>query len=304
MTAGIFVLDLSGPVIFLPLAFVPLCAGIGIARRKVWSAYGFALYLLVQAPIMIGAVFRRGHPAGVVWETIVLAALSAGVAILFFRAGQTLSRAGAPRGRPVAWIALSALSILPLLFVQDFTIPTEAMENTILRGDRIVVRNFPSPDPARGDLIVFAYPIDRRQTFVKRVVGVGGDRIRISGKILYRNGVPVDEPYAIHKADLGNTYRDNFPSTPYEPLFRQAHEMLDKHVAGGDVVVPSGSYFVLGDNRDFSLDSRYWGFIPRGDLIGKPFLVYDSDPRTNQELTKGRVFRARYTRWGRIFKVL
>jgi len=147
-------------------------------------------------------------------------------------------------------------------------------------------------------LIVFTYPIDRRQTFVKRVIGVAGDRIRITNKIVYRNGTAIEEPYAVHKTDYVDAYRDNFPSEPDVTLYAPAKEMLREHVSNGEVVVPDGKYFVLGDNRDLSLDSRYWGFIGSGDLIGRPWLIYDSEDPPSLVTVNRRV------RWGRLFKLL
>jgi signal peptidase I len=170
-------------------------------------------------------------------------------------------------------------------------------EGTLLIGDHVLVQHFPKPKLVRGDLIVFTWPIDQRQTFVKRVIGVPGDRIRIANKIVYRNGAAIDEPYAVHKTDYVDAYRDNFPSEPGVALYAPAEEMLRKHVSNGEVVVPEAEYLVLGDNRDLSLDSRYWGFIGYGDLIGKPLLIYDSEEQSGGTVN-GRV------RWGRLFHLL
>jgi signal peptidase I len=93
--------------------------------------------------------------------------------------------------------------------------------------------------------------------------------------------------------DYEDAYRDNFPSEPNVPLYQPAEEMLRKNVVNGEVVVPPGEYFVLGDNRDQSLDSRYWGFVSAGDLIGSPLLIYDSEEQ-----------RSGHIRWGRYFRVL
>ena len=147
--------------------------------------------------------------------------------------------------------------MLPPLFAQAFVIPTGAMEDTLLIGDHVLVRCFPKSYPGRGDIIVFRYPVDRRQIFVKRVIGLAGDHIRIAGKRVYHNGTPLNEPYAVHKTTYEDSYRDNFPSEPNASLQDVGLDMLQKHVVNGEVVVPEGSYFVLGDNRDDSLDSRY-----------------------------------------------
>jgi len=294
MAGGTVISALAGQIFLLPFALIPLIAGIGIMRRRKWSAWGFALYTFAQLPSVAIVLFRSGNgrtaPPGAI-GAVVLAVL---VTPLFLLAGRSLAAAGAQSSRAWPWIAVSAFTGLPILFVQAFVVPTATMEDTLLAGDRVLVQRFPKPSPARGDMVVFVYPNDRRQTFVKRVIGVPGDRIRISGKIVYRNGAALNEPYAVHKTDYVDAYRDNFPSEPGVPLYPPAEEMLSKHVSNGEVVVPEGEYFVLGDNRDLSLDSRYWGFIGAGDLIGKPLLIYDSEEQP----------AGRRVRWGRLFKLL
>jgi signal peptidase I len=136
---------------------------------------------------------------------------------------------------------------------------------------------------------------------VKRVFGVPGDHIRVAGKIVYRNGAALKQPYAVHKTDYVDSYRDNFPSEPNNPFTDAAREMLKNQVVNGELVVPDGKYFVLGDNRDMSLDSRYWGFVGSGDLIGKPLLIYDS---ANQELLSGKSTGSHRVRWNRLLKIL
>lgn len=206
-----------------------------------------------------------------------------------------------PRGTVAEW----TVTILLLLFgtttlVQAFVIPTGSMEDTLLIGDHLLVDKLayappgpisrhllPYTDVKRGDIIVFRYPIDIRQTFVKRVIGVPGDRIRIEKKSVFLNGKQLNEPYKYHKTTYDDTYRDNFPSEPnmrlYEPADRmlkdnvaerQVNDEIKGQVAVREVVVPEGHYFAMGDNRDSSLDSRYWGFVPRENIIGKPLIIY------------------------------
>jgi signal peptidase I len=217
----------------------------------------------------------------------------------FLLAGRSLASTGAKRGWSWPWIAVSVLTTAPLIFVQPFVIPTGAMENTLLVGDHILAQRFPKPSPTRGDLIIFMYPIDRHQTFVKRVIGVPGDRVRIFKQVVYQNGVALKEPYVIHKNDYPDFYRDNFPSEPEVNglLLDAAREMLKNHVVNGELVVPTGKYFVLGDNRDNSLDSRYWGFVNTSDFIGKPLLTYDSKDQTAEAGPHRR-------RWERLFKFI
>jgi signal peptidase I len=167
-----------------------------------------------------------------------------------------------------------------------------------------LVQLVPKPEPRFGEIVVFHYPVDRKQIFTKRIAGIPGDRIRIVNKKLYRNGIEVNEPYAVHKLDYLDSYRDNFPSEPSVPVFPPAQQMIDRNVANGEVIVPPGKYFVLGDNRDQSLDSRYWGFVSAADLIGKPILIYDSGDETTEDLSAQQPLFRKHTRWERLFKRL
>jgi signal peptidase I len=193
-----------------------------------------------------------------------------------------------PRGTIAEW----TVTILLLLFgtttlVQAFVIPTGSMEDTLLIGDHLLVDKLtyapagavskyllPYREIKRGDIIVFRYPVDIRQTFVKRVIGLPGDRIRLVNKQVYRNGKPLNEPYKYHKTEYIDSYRDNFPGDPNTRLSDSGLQMLAHCVVNGEVVVPPHSYFAMGDNRDSSLDSRYWGFVPRENIIGKPLIIY------------------------------
>lgn len=236
--------------------------------------------------------------------------------------------AAAPRHAISEWV----VTIILLLFgtttlVQAFVIPTGSMEDSLLIGDHLLVDKLayapagslgryllPYTPVQRGDIVVFRYPADIRQTFVKRVIGVPGDRIRIVNKDVFLNGRRLEEPYKVHKTSYIDSYRDNFPSEPNTRIDARAREMLDRHVEGGEVVVPPGRYFVLGDNRDSSLDSRYWGFVPRENIIGKPLLIYWSYDAPTHRLT-GPGFQLEHwkdlatnfvtkTRWRRTFLLI
>jgi len=189
-----------------------------------------------------------------------------------------------------------------ILCFQPYSVGSESMADTVRAGDRILVDKISARlgrEPKVGDIVVHRYPLNRAETFIKRIVGVPGDRLRIVNKQLYRNGSPVAEQYVKHMTSYVDSYRDNFPSIPRIRLVPAAAEMLQKHVQAGEVVVPQGWYFVLGDNRDYSLDSRYWGFISRSDIIGRPLLVYlsiEEDSRQSPPVTK--------IRWERFFKHL
>ena len=202
------------------------------------------------------------------------------------------------RGTIAEWtITILLLLFLTTFLVQAFVIPTGSMEDTLLVGDHLLVDKlaFAPAGPIskyvlayqpvkRGDIIVFRYPVDITQTFVKRCMGVPGDRIRIINKQVYLNGVKLDEPYAIHKTDYIDSYRDDFPGEPNLNIYPGALDMLQHHVVNGEVVVPPGYYFAMGDNRDISLDSRYWGFVPRANIIGKPLVIYWSFDAPSSEL--------------------
>jgi len=186
-----------------------------------------------------------------------------------------------------------AVTVVIALFVvtflaQAFQIPSESMENTLLIGDYLLVDKLQFGDPGawgkvlpysevrRGEIIVFRYPVNPDQHFVKRVVGIPGDRVRLINKRLRVSGVFIREKYAVYNRRDYDVYRDEFPVRGLaSPNVESAwwSQMRDL-VQGGELVVPPGQYFVLGDNRDRSLDSRYWGFVPRENIIGRPLLIY------------------------------
>lgn len=234
-------------------------------------------------------------------------------------------------------IAEWAVTILLLLFgtttlVQAFVIPTGSMEDTLLIGDHLLVDKLayapagsvtkyllPYEEPKHGDIIVFRYPADISQTFVKRVIGAPGDHLKMVNRIVYRNGIRLNEPYVYHKLPYEPS-RDNFPGEPSpfaEGLQAQLQrDMLEQHVVNGEVVVPPNCYFAMGDNRDNSLDSRYWGFVPRDNILGKPLIIYWSYRASTEDLAGSSVgslvshfvdlgehFFTR-TRWDRTLKVI
>jgi len=230
------------------------------------------------------------------------------------------------------FLAEWTVTIILLLFgtttlVQAYVIPTGSMENTLLVGDHLLVDKLsyapagslsrhvlPYSNLKRGDIIVFRYPIHIAETFVKRLIGVPGDRIRLIDKQLILNGRPVNEPYVYHSTEYIDSYRDNFPSEPNVNVVEPAIDMLQNHVRNGEVVVPERFYFAMGDNRDSSLDSRYWGFVPRENIIGKPLIIYWSYNAPTDELTDQSIgvrhlvdvllhFPTK-TRWDRTFRLV
>ena len=215
--------------------------------------------------------------------------------------------------------------------VQAFQIPSESMENTLLIGDYLLVDKFrygggdfwdhlmPYRPIHRGDIIVFHYPVSPSQHFVKRVIGVPGDRIRLIKKHVYINGVPLQEPYVRYSSPLHDTYRDEFPrlDIPVPGLEGGWWLLMKKLVEDNQLIVPEGNYFVLGDNRDESLDSRYWGFVPRENIIGRPLIIYWSVRDTDNDLAVtaspgDKLFHFAYavthlfqiTRWDRTFRLV
>ena len=187
-----------------------------IEQKRSWGVYGYAIFSASQ----LGAAWMtlaQDH-----YELTVLGAVFLSTRILaiglFIIAGAALSKlqrlreSDWPRG--AAWLLASIACVLPLVFFERFTIPTGGMENSILTGDRILVSRFTNYSPRRGDIVAFFYPVDRRQRYVKRIVGMPHDHIRLAEKVVYLDGAPLAEPYAIHAANYVDDYRDNFPVEP------------------------------------------------------------------------------------------
>jgi len=173
-------------------------------------------------------------------------------------------------GEAIVVAVLLALLIRAVV-VQAFTIPSGSMEDTLLIGDYILVNKFlygpeipftdthlPGlRDPARGDVVVFKYPADESRDFIKRIVALGGETVQVRDNRVFVNGTPVEEPYV---------RPGSFPTTP------STH--CGYLYACEPTLVPAGSYFVMGDNRNNSQDSRYWGFVKREKIRGKAFMIY------------------------------
>jgi signal peptidase I len=202
-----------------------------------------------------------------------------------------------PRETTVEFLASLAAVLVTGLFiitfvVQAFEIPSSSMEDTLLIGDHVFVNRitFAPKTPwlgpiisyrtvKRGDIVVFLHPdAQYAGTYVvKRIIGVPGDRIHLRNGVVYRNGEALDEPYILHdRDDSSDFYRNNFPAVPpSDPNISPNWETeLPQHIQDGDLVVPPGHYFAMGDHRGVSLDSRYWGFIPRENIIGRPMFIY------------------------------
>jgi signal peptidase I len=193
----------------------------------------------------------------------------------------------------LAAVLVTGLFIIAFV-VQAFEIPSSSMEDTLLIGDHVFVNRvqfapksswvgplLPYRDVHFRDIVVFLHPDpEYAGTYVvKRVIGVPGDRIHLRSGVVYRNGQPLDEQ-AYVQTDPHNPsdlYRNNFPSIPpseNDGLSPNWMVDLQGNIQGGDLVVPPGHYFAMGDHRGVSLDSRYWGFIPQENIIGRPMFIY------------------------------
>jgi signal peptidase I len=243
-----------------------------------------------------------------------------------------------PRETTVEFLASLAAVLVTGLFiitfiVQAFEIPSSSMENTLLIGDHVFVNReqfapatrwagplLPYRQIHRGDIVVFLSPAEPGLYVVKRIMGVPGDHIHLRDGVVYRNGEKLEEPYVIHSGrDSYNPYRDNFPAVPPSDFNNVTPEwqlMIKQYIQGDDLVVPADSYFGMGDNRDVSYDSRYWGFIPRKNVIGRPMFIYWSfETPPNQYLEKEFSQRIGFlahvvihffdeTRWRRTFRMV
>ena len=251
-------------------------------------------------------------------------------------AGEPFRSTGRERTSLREYIESLLVTVILALFgtsfvVQAFKIPSQSMEPTLLVGDHLLVNKFifggrgawyegilPYRPIERGDIIVFRFPFDDHAHYVKRVVAEPGDRLRVVDRQLYINGQPVEEPYKVHDPLNPEYFGDNFPPTAPN-FFRRnvrdewAAELL-RHVRGRDLVVPPNKYFVMGDNRDHSFDSRYWGFVDREAVMGRPMMIYWSIDATSADYAD-RTFTGRLaslahtvsrlpmkTRWGRMFR--
>ncbi|MFH1784416.1 MAG: signal peptidase I [bacterium] len=168
-----------------------------------------------------------------------------------------------------------ALSIRTFV-VQAFKIPSGSMMDTLFAGDYLFVNKFlygtkipftdtkiiPIKSPQRGDIIVFKYPVDPKRNFIKRCIGLPGETLQIKNKQVYIDGKPIKEDYVVFKD------KSLYPNVDY------LAEGYSKRDNFGPVVVSQGAYFMMGDNRDSSYDSRFWGFLPKKNIKGKALLVY------------------------------
>jgi signal peptidase I len=226
------------------------------------------------------------------------------------------------------------VALFVLTFVmQPLLIPSESMERTLLVGDFLLFNKqvyapasrlerlfLPYRPVARGDIVVFRH--SDPPLLIKRVVGIPGDRLRIAGGQVFVNGIALDEPYAAFEPAPPDPARDNIPAKIYtdpqvDPEWWRQMQSLTRD---GELVVPPGEYFVLGDNRNHSKDSRFWGFVPRHAIVARPVVIYFSLTRPSttdvqppgQQAADDRLGHERelaerltgFARWRRIFHVV
>ena len=229
---------------------------------------------------------------------------------------RSLSRAQArsevQRSAPADLLESLLITILLALFgttfvLQAFKIPSQSMEPTLLVGDHLLVNKFlfegtgawyekllPYRPIRRGDVVVFKFPFDDHPHYVKRVIGLPGDRLRIIDEQVYVNGSRLDEPYVVHDPSHSDDFTDNFPPPDAAYLGFQlrpewARQIMNS-VQHGELLVPPDHFFVMGDNREWSSDSRYWGFVDRDAIIGRPIVIYWSVEATAQDYSDRSLF--------------
>jgi signal peptidase I len=231
-----------------------------------------------------------------------------------------------------SFLSVIVIALFVLTFiVQPFRIPSESMESTLMVGDFLLVNKMAESPPGslwfwalpyrevhRGDIVVFHFPAKPSEYLVKRVIGVPGDHVRLIDGVVYLNGKRQQEAYAIYRGSYPDSFRDQFPTGAYSDpgvdarWWVQVRESLEN----GELVVPSNRYFVLGDNRNNSRDSRYWGFVPRANIVGRPFVIYfsvrgisplDPTPLPGDRLSRGNSLLSAlidFARWDRMFQIV
>ena len=190
----------------------------------------------------------------------------------------------------LAGVLVTGLFIITFI-LQAFEIPSSSMEDTLLVGDHVFVNReqfaapthwlgplLPYRNIRRDEIAVFMSPEQPGLFLVKRIIGIPGDHIHLRDDVVYRNSEKLVEPFVRHKREEHNPYTDNFPALPpsgeYGVSNKKWASEMPSHIEGEDIVVPPDSYFAMGDNRENSYDSRFWGFVPRKNVIGRPMFIY------------------------------
>jgi signal peptidase I len=231
----------------------------------------------------------------------------------------------------IAAVFVSGLFILTFV-IQQFEIPSRSMEKTLLVGDHVFVDRLtptgkeswftffmPYREIHRGNIAVFPSPAQPGLYLVKRIIGVPGDRIHLRNGVVFLNGVAQNEPYVYRDYNY-NPYADNFPSVRadnFSEVTDNWRREITRHIQGQDLVVPPGYYFAMGDHRDVSLDSRYWGFVPRQNILGSPLFIAWSLDQTEADFPQDASLADRLvafahtgahffslTRWNRVLRLV
>lgn len=298
------------------VAFVAIAIGIR-AKRPGAAVAGIACICVYTIPVAFN-VFLAPYlllPLGIVFSIFVLIGalyLRAVRGLLLYHHLQTTPDGESLRvATPWLAIPVAFLMTSPILF-SSYVETSGHMENTLLRGDRLVLESISGwlrLRPGRGDLVAFRVPTDVSHLSVGRVIGTPNDRVRMIDKKVWINGQEVSEPYAVHNPDSIDTYRDNLPppAVPRDPPGDPDGRIdlpenslgwvisdFGDYVSNGELVVPDGSYFVLGDNRDASWDSRFEGFVAQDQIRGTPLFVYWSREYDEDSAELGPI------RWSRI----
>ncbi len=226
-----------------------------------------------------------------------------------------------------AAVFISGLFIITFI-IQHFEIPSSSMEQTLLIGDHVFVDRLtptgkesanplmPYHNIHRGNIAVFVSPAEPGLYLVKRIIGVPGDRIHLVDRKLFVNGAEQKEPYVYYDVNspyhAPDEYRDDFPAvSPFGRATPEWAQNMHNYRAGPDIVVPPGHYFAMGDNRDVSYDSRFWGFVPKENIMGGPLFIAwslnqtaeDFEPRSIPERIGSFIYTATHfigmTRWRR-----
>jgi signal peptidase I len=242
-------------------------------------------------------------------------------------------RAEVVHGLPEAVSSLLRTVIVALFVItflaQPMVIPSPSMERTLLVGDFLLMNRSALAPPGiwqpilpysgveRGEIVTFHSPLNPKDYLIKRVIGLPGDRLRVDNGRVLVNGAPLDEPYATFEPTAANPYRDHFPTNIYDPSVEPDWwKQLQQDTHNGELVIPSGMYFMMGDNRNRSRDSRYWGFVTRNQIIARPLVIYFSLDRPSrndvQQASDDRLGHesevqshwSGFARWKRIFHVV
>jgi signal peptidase I len=264
------------PLVSLLHSALCFAFALGIRKHRAWAAIAAAGFWLLPVPVLL----LRGAPP----NAIPALALSAAIGAAMLWTALALWHDRASRLHPWPWVAVLLLFTLGFVSLQPFRQPSSSMSPTVLAGDYFLVDTASwklGRTPQRNQIVAFHYPLDPQQIFIKRIVAVPGDRVAMHDKQLIVNGVPVREPWAVHTSTYIDPYRDS--------------------LRGEELVVPRDSYFVLGDDRDDSLDSRYFGFVQRSKIVGSPLFIYGS---YNLPAPAHQIPSVLNMRWDRLLKRL